>query len=134
MTAFAKAEDVKQALRRDLTGSEAASVATVIAEAQDLLVGYLGIDDDAYASEADVPGAVRRICARMVARVFQQDDGRRIGTTQAQATAGPFSQGLSFIQGSTTGSPWLAASDKIALRPYRLNGGMRSISFRSEHG
>lgn len=129
--AFADDLDVVAALRRALAGAEATYVDDVIAEAEDLIVGYLGADPTV---AGVVPGPVTRVCARMVARVFLQDDGRAIGVTQTQQTAGPFSNGGSFVQGSTTGSPWLAASDKIALRPYRPGGGMRSMAFQSERG
>lgn len=129
--AFATSANVVTALRRALTTAENTYVAGVITEAEDLIVGYLGADPTV---ASVVPGPVTRVCARMVARVFQQDDGRAIGSTQAQQTAGPFSNGATFVQGSTTGSPWLAATDKITLRPYRVNGGMTSVMFASERG
>lgn len=128
---FADSDDVVKALRRALTTAEDSYVDDVIAEAQDLVVGYLGCDPTV---DGVVPGAVTRVTARMVARVFQQDDGRAIGTSQTQQTAGPFMQGLSFQPAATSGSPWLAASDKVTLKPYRCGGGMRSVAFRSERG
>jgi hypothetical protein len=129
--AFAVEADVAQALRRTLTATESTYVEGVIAEAQDLIVGYLGQDPTV---ATVVPGAVTRVTARMVARVFSQDDGRAIGQSQTQQTAGPFSQGGSFVPASTTGSPWLAASDKQILKPYRRGGGLISGGFITERG
>jgi len=129
--AFATSADVVQALRRALTATETTYVAGVIAEAEDLIVGYLGKDPTVLTV---VPGPVTRVTARMVARVFAQDDGRAIGQSQTQQTAGPFSQGASFVPAATTGSPWLAASDKQVLKPYRRGGGLISVAFRSERG
>lgn len=132
--AFATAADVVQALRRALTATESTYVTTAIAEAEDLILGYLGCDPTDETATPTVPASVTRVTARMVARVFDQDDGRAIGLTQSQQTAGPFSNGASYIAGSTTGSPWLAATDKVTLRPYRCNGGMRSMAFTTERG
>lgn len=132
--AFADADDVVQALRRALTTAEGTYVDSVIAEAEDLIVGYLGADPTDATATPTVPAAVTRVSARMVARVFQQDDGRAIGATQAQQSAGPFANGTSYVAGSTSGSPWLAATDKITLRPWRVGGGMRSMSFSTERG
>lgn len=134
MTVLATAANVVTALRRALTTNEAAYVEGAIAEASDLVLAYLRRSDTYWATDAAVPGAVTRVVARMVARVFQQDDGRAIGQSQVQQSAGPFSQGGSFTPASTTGAPWLAASDKITLRPYRAGGGMTSVAFASERG
>lgn len=132
--AFAEAADVVKALRRELTATEEDYVDDVIAEASDLIIGYLGCDPTDDTATPPVPEAVTRVTARMVARVFQQDDGRAVGTSQTQQTAGPFMQGLSFTPGSTSGSPWFAGTDKIVLRPYRCGGGMTSVAFKSERG
>lgn len=136
MTTYAAEADVAEALRRALTATESTYVGTAIAEAQDLIEGYLGRADGSTTAYdvGEVPAAVTRVCARMVARVYQQDDGRAIGTSQVQKTAGPFSSGTSYASGSTTGSPWLAAADRQALKPYRVGGGMRSVSMTTERG
>jgi len=42
----------------------------------------------------------------------------------------PFS--TSFVSGSTSGNPWLAAADKITLKPYRVMGGAVSVALRSD--
>lgn len=130
--AFAVEADVVKALRRALTTDEQTYVDDVIAEAEDLILGYLGCNPTDATATPTVPAPVTRIAARMVVRVFKQDDGRAIGSTQGQQSAGPFSEGVSYTAGSTTGSPWLAATDKVTLRPYRCGGGMRSYMFGSE--
>jgi hypothetical protein len=129
--AFATSADVVKALRRALTTTETMYVGDVIAEAQDLVLGYLGQDPSV---NGVAPDAVTRVTARMAARVFQQDDGRAIGGSQVQRTAGPFSTGTSYVAASTSGSPWLAASDKQVLKPYRKGGGMTSVAFGTERG
>lgn len=130
--AFAEETDVVKALRRELTSGEQEYVTDVIAEAQDLIVGYLGCDPTDEDNDPAVPAAVTRVTARMVARVFKQDDGRPVGSTQRQQGAGPYTSNLTYVPGSTSGSPWLASSDKVILRPYRCGGGMRSVAFKSE--
>lgn len=124
--AFAEDTDVEQALRRDLTATEDSYVDTLLDEASDLIVGYLGCDPTV---SGVVPGAVTRVCARMAARVLKQGD---LTPGTQQASAGPFAN--TFVGGSTSGSPWLAASDKQILKPYRCGGGMTSVMFRSERG
>lgn len=125
--AFATDTDVEAALGRALTTAEDAAVDSLLDEATDLLIGYLGTDPD------PVPAAVKRVCARMVARVFAQAAGGApvVGASQMQQTAGPFSQSTSFTSATSNGSPWLAAADKIALRPYRLGGGFRAVAMQS---
>lgn len=126
--AFAADTDVEAALGRSLTTAEDASVDTLLNEATDLLIGYLGCDPD------PVPDAVERVCARMVARVFAQASSAGapvIGASQVQQTAGPFSKSTSFSAGTATGAPWLSAADKVALRPHRCGGGFRALPVES---
>lgn len=126
--AFATPEQVADALGRDLTSQEEAAAPTLLEEATDLITGYLGCTPD------PVPGAVSRVCARMVARVFGQAAASvPVGASQVQQSAGPFSRSTSFSTGASNGSPWLAAADKTSLRLYRCNGGMRSVSGQSDH-
>jgi len=126
--AFASDADVAAALGRSLTSTETTSVATLLEEATDLLTGYLGCAPD------PVPDTVRRVAARVVARVFSQAASAAsppVGATQVQQTVGPFSQSTSFQAGTSTGSPWIAAADRIALRPFRCGAGFRSVSLES---
>lgn len=135
MAALATADDVTAALGRALTTEETAQAPALLDEASDLVLGYLGADPtDTTTDPATVPGAVSRVVARMVARVFGQtattDAFGSEGTTE---TMGPFSQTVRFAAGTTSGQPWLAATDKVALRPYRSGGGMRSVPLSSDH-
>lgn len=121
---------VEGALGRDLTAGEEAKVDALIDEAGDLLHGYLSID---YRAETSVPDAVGRVAARIVARSFEQAES--VGVFGAESTtdqAGPFSQTRRFAAGSTSGSVWLDAKDKLKLRPFRVGGGFRSVSVESE--
>ncbi len=122
--AFADQDDVVSALGRDLSASEA-SVETLLEEASDLIVGYLGCTPN------PVPDAVKRVTARMVARVFSQAQ-ISVGASQLTETAGPFSRSTSYAAGTSNGSPWLAAADKTVLRPYRCGGGFRSVPLESQ--
>lgn len=125
--AFADETDVEAALGRDLTTAESEQVDTLLEEATDLLIGYLGCEPD------PAPDAVVRVCARMVARVFAQAASANapvVGASQVQQTAGPFSFGTSFPAVASSGSPWLTANDKVALRPYRC-GGFRAVPVES---
>lgn len=126
--AFATDADIEAALGRTLSSGEDASVGALLEEATDLLIGYLGCEPD------PVPDAVKRVCARMVARVFAQaasSSAPVVGASQVQQTAGPFSTSSSFASGTSTGAPWLAAADKIALRPHRCGGGFASVPLES---
>lgn len=123
--AFAESVDVAAALGRDLSAGEQAQVGTLLDEASDILTGYLGTEPD------PVPDAVKRVCARMVARVFAQaasSSAPVVGASQVQQTAGPFTMSSSFATGTSTGAPWIAAADKVALRPFRVRGGSGSVS------
>src|SRR5690606_5757611 len=122
--AFADEADVVLALGRELTTAEQTSVDTLLDEATDLITGHLGCTPD------PVPDAVKRVTARMVARVFSQAQ-ISVGASQVQETAGPFSRSTSYASGTSNGSPWLAAADKVTLRPYRCGGGFRSVSLES---
>lgn len=121
---------VAEALGRELTTGEEAQLETLVAEAGDLLHGYLGID---YRTETSIPDAVARVAARMVARSFEQTAAAPvIGAEGVTEQAGPFSRTLRFASGTTSGSVWLDAKDKMKLRPYRAGGGFRSVPLETE--
>lgn len=119
-------EDVEARLRRELTDDEVEYVDAMIAEAQALIEGYLGCPPDVYPTLNDVPSGLRIVASRMVARTIEQASqgasGAPIGVQQVSQTAGPFVQQQSYVQGANTGSPWIGASDRTALRPYRCRG------------
>lgn len=122
--AYATYSDVKTILGRDLTTDESGVVGSLLDSATDLLIGYLGCEKD------PVPDTVKRVCAAMVARVFEQDSA--FGVESVQQGAGPYQETVKFASGSTYKSPWLIAGDKVRLRPFRCGGGARSVSAYSE--
>jgi hypothetical protein len=109
---LASESDVENALGRSLTDDE--DVSTVLEEASDLVVGYLGYTPD------PVPDPVARVVATMVAAVL---------TKPATNTADFGANGYNVVretmpvkigvESATTTGPWLTASLKMRLRPYR---------------
>jgi hypothetical protein len=78
-----------------------------------------------YGNDDDVPTAVIIATSRVAARMLTDT-----GVLPAQADSrsqgmGPFSTTTHYVEGSTSGGPWLTKSDKIALTPYRI--GMHSV-------
>ena len=124
MTELATDEDVAAALRRDLTDDESDQVAGLIAEAADLVAGYLHpceIPDP-------VPGAVTRVVASMVAAVFNRPawippDSQALSTGMYGAT---------FAPGATSPGPYLTAAFKQRLEPFRCASGLVTVQLGSE--
>ncbi len=112
--ALASDTDVVAALGRPLTVDEQARTPGLLAEAEDLIRGYLG----ALARLDPVPDAVRRVAARMVARVLGAPTGE-VGLQSDQMTAGPFQWSTRYSSESRSGDPWLSGSDRTKLRPYK---------------
>lgn len=129
--ALAETADVATALGRTLTTSETAQAPSLLEEASDLVVGHLGCDPTDEEADPTVPAAVTRVVARMVARVFSQPT-EVVGSEGTTETVGPFSRTTRYGAGTTSGNPWLAGTDKVALRPYRCGGGMREVSLASD--
>lgn len=136
--ALATAEDVEGALGRALTESETQRSESLLDEASDLVIGYLGCDptgdpildeDGEPTGVNEIPGAVSRVVARMVSRVLSLDTPT--GSEGTTETVGPFSKTVRFSAGTTSGAPWLAGSDKITLRPFRCGGGMVPVGLSS---
>ena len=110
--ALASQNDVENALGRFLLESE--DVSTLLEEASDLVVGYLGHTPD------PVPSPVARVVATMVAAVL---------TKPATNTADYGANGYNVaresmpvkigVESATTTGPWLTASLKQRLRPFR---------------
>lgn len=134
MADLASLADVEAALGRPLTPEETELAPTLLSEASDITIGYLGCDPtDTSTDPATVPAAVTRVVARMVARVVtQSESSAAFGSEGTTEQVGPFSRTVRFAAGTTTGQPWLASTDKIALRPYRCGGGMVSVRLSTE--
>ena len=125
--AFATDGDVSDALGRSLTSLECRRVDNLLDEATDLVVGY-GIDP----AISPVPGAVTRVVASMVVAVFTKPSiniadydasGYRTSSETAAVHVG--------TESATTEGPWLTASQKMRLNPYRV-GGMNQVQMVSE--
>lgn len=127
--ALATTDDVVARLGRALTAAEEAQAAGLLEEASALVIGHLGCDPtDTSVEPPEVPPAVAIVTSRMVARVLQQSTTAPVpGSEATTTTTGPFSQTVRFATGSVTGAPWLTKMDKLALRPYRCDGGLASI-------
>ena len=65
-----------------------------------------------------VPESIKIVVSRMVARVIEAPK-ETVFQESMQVTAGPFSQSANFTHGGSGGAPWLTASDKTMLGPFR---------------
>mgnify|MGYP007112222347 CR=1 FL=1 len=130
MAALATVADVEVALGRPLTAAEKPRTEQqLIPRASSQVIGYLGCDPSD-------PGPTPDTVAEMVARSVQQRSSVSTipaGTEQITRSMGPFAEtyGLG-AAGSASGATWMTAADKDALRPFRCNGGMRSLSLSSD--
>jgi hypothetical protein len=118
---------VSDALGRSLTSLEYQRVDHLLDEATDLVIGY-GVS----ATINPVPGAVTRVVASMVMAVFTKPSiniadydasGYRSSSETASVRVG--------MESATTEGPWLTASQKMRLNPYRI-GGMNQVQMVSE--
>lgn len=111
MPPLAVEDDVRAALRRDLTDAEAEWVDHVILEAGDLVAGYL----DPYQIPATVPGEITRVVASMVAAVFNRPAGMLPDTQSLTAD----SYAIQFANGTTSPGPYLTEGFKRRLAPFK---------------
>lgn len=108
-------DDVEAALGRHLTESESDAVESLLDQASDLVVGYLG-----WAPSPVVPDAVTRVVASMVVAVLTKpsvnvSDYDAGGYSSAREAAGV----RVGVESATTEGPWLTKALKLRLRPYR---------------
>lgn len=115
MRALATTGDVEARLERPLDNDQTRAV-SLLDEASLLLVGYLGYDPTG--QDGAIPAAVTMACSRMVARVLSSASDLA-NVEHSQTTAGLYSESLTYTPGSTSGGPWLTASDKVMLKPFR---------------
>jgi hypothetical protein len=141
---LASASDVEVRLGRSLTAAELAQVDGLLDEASLIVESWLRCASFPWTPARPgtpinmtlIPVRVRLVVSRMVARVLLQaasNASTPVGATQVQQTAGPFSQGVSYAAGVTSGAPWLAKIDKDLLRDHRCGGGAVSLGLRSDH-
>ena len=133
--ALATASDVVARLGRPLTTAEATRAEGLLEEASALVVGYLGEDPtDTSVDPAVVPSAVVVVVSGLVAGVIARDAAPARPEQEAQSVStgvGPFQRSVSYGDGTTSSSPWLAAVDKMTLRPYKAGGGFTSLGASS---
>ncbi len=109
---LASEDDVENALGRPLASSE--DVTTLLEEASDLVVGYLGYTPD------PVPDPVSRVVATMISAVLTKpatnnadygSNGYNVARESMTVKVG--------VESATTTGPWLTAALKMRLKPYR---------------
>ena len=115
-------DDVRAALRRDLTENEELGVEALIEEASDLVLGYL----HPYQIPAQTPGPIVRVVASMVAAVLSRPSNLLPDTQSLTADA----YGVTFLAGATSPGPYLTEAFKRRLRPYRP--GITTVTLGSE--
>lgn len=120
--ALATASDVEARLGRPLTAAETPRVEGLLEDASALVLGHLAWDEE----PSPLPGEVRIVVSRMVARVLERD--AVAGVESETQTTGPFGRTLRFTAGATSGGPWLAAADKVILRRHRAGGGLTAVT------
>lgn len=123
--ALAEQSDVEARLRRDLTAAEELSIEADLEDASAAVIGYCHQDFE----PAPYPAAVVGVVAKMVARSYARSAAGD-GAFTEQQNAGPF--GIRYSASTSAGDSWLTAGDKLALRPYRLGGGMVSVQLVGE--
>lgn len=100
------------------------NVQTVLEEATDLLVSvlhreYAGDEGDDGVPD-DVPGPVRRVCARMALRAFTEDDADA-GAEATTSLMGPFSRTINWRAEAQDRSVYLSDTERERLEPFILN-------------
>ena len=122
--ALASLEDIETALRRELTATESDGVDGLLETASDLVTGYL------FPCPIPDPGplAITRVVADMAAAVLNRPTSILPDTTSLGA--GPFNVGLA--AGATSQGPYLTATFKQQLKPFRCGNGMVSVQLGSE--
>lgn len=133
--ALASEADVEGALGRSLTDSE--DVSTLLEEASDLVVGYLGYTPD------PVPSPVARVTATMVAAVLNKPTittadygatGYSVSSSASTPSAREYAQVHVGQESATTSGPWLTAGLKMRLRPYRTYSSRMVFSVKTDAG
>ena len=115
--ALATQADVEAVLGRVLAEAESGRVEALLRRADALILGWLGMT----AEPAPIPPVLTDTSADMVARVFTAS------VTAGVASVGVDDASIRYTADASSGGVWLSNSDKIALRPYRVGGGLRSV-------
>lgn len=111
MSPLATQDDVRAALRRDLTENETDWIAGLLDAASDLVIGYL----HPFEIPHPTPGPIARVVAEMAAVVLNRPSTILPDTQSLTAD----SYGVTFTADSTSPGPRLTAAFKERLRIYR---------------
>ena len=127
--AWASVADVQVILDEDEepipdTGHVRERLARNLEEATDVVAAFLGrdytdADDDNDGVPDDVPGAVRRVVARVALRGFMEPASP--GMQSETNTMGPFGYHVNWSKESVSGDFYLTDSDELRLGKYRLS-------------
>lgn len=132
--AWANIADVETILPEDetvpATGHIRERLATNLEEATDLVRGYLerdydSVGDDPAPDDDDdlvpdqVPGAVRRVVARVAMRGFLYE-AENPGAAAETNAMGPYSHSINWSREAQAGDFYLTGSDESRLRKFRL--------------
>lgn len=121
---LATQDDVRAALRRELTESEQEWVDGLISESADLVAGYLY----PYLIPDSTPAEITRVVAAMTAAVFNRPANLLPDTQSLTAD----SYGVTFTPDATSPGPKLTAALKERLRPFKR--GVMAVGMASERG
>lgn len=125
MTNLATQNDVRDALRRELTADEALWIDSLLAEASDLVAGYLS----PYQIPESIPAPITRVVAAMAAAVLTRPSTLLPDTQSVTADI----YGVTFQPGATSPGPYLTDAFKKRLRPFRAGNVVVGVnSERSE--
>lgn len=124
MAALASVEDVEARLGRPLTTDETGRVSGLLDEASASARAWMACSED----PDPVPDDVALVVSRMVARsLTAPPQAAASNFDQVSASMGPYSRSGTYVEGSTSGSPWLTKDDKRILRRHGCRG--RAMSF-----
>lgn len=121
---LADVDNVRAALRRELTVEEQTWVDDLILEAGDVVAGHL----HPYTIPAQVPEEITRVVASMVAAVFNLPATILPDTQSLTAD----SYGVQFTPGATSRTPYLTEALKKRLLPFTV--GCTVVTMSSERG
>lgn len=115
--ALATQADVEARLERALSDAEVVRLPSLLDDASAVVVGYCRTDFE----PSPYPAAVAGVVAKMAVRSLSRGDAGMVD----QQNAGPFA--VHYSAAASSGDVWLTTADKLALRGYRLGGGLNSI-------
>ncbi len=124
----------------DAPSREWRNLTTALEEATDLVIGFLereytDDDDDGDGVPDDVPGAVRRVVARVTLRAFL-DEPYEPGAESEVNLMGPFSHTVNWSKESQSRSMWLTDGEKLRLGRYKqgYTGGAAHMAMYGARG